>query len=221
VLDEDSRDLGVLEDLAPALPRPGGERLRHVDGVHLAVLRQEDTADRALEVVVRHALGDLARRDDLDLEAEALRHRRAALQLLEPPFGEGDGDRAVLLEAGRLAGLFLQPFEEARRVLGKLGEVAARPELADEAGRVPRRPRSELLAFEEHRVPDADPGEVIGDGRADDAAADDDDIGAGRKTLGHEKARGCGGRRASLPASLMVFQPVLRSPAWRGPARTG
>ena len=41
----------------------------------------------------------------------------------------------------------------------------------------------QLPAFEQHHIRDAQLGQVVGDGAADDAAADDDDVGAGRDHL--------------------------------------
>ena len=64
--------------------------------------------------------------------------------------------------------------QEFRRVLGELGEVARRAQLAHQAGRVPGGPAGELLALEQHDVGDPNLREVVGDRAADDAAADDD-----------------------------------------------
>src|SRR5204863_537277 len=94
-------------------------------------------ACRTLEIVVRKALFDLIDRDHLDFEPEALGHRGTALQFLEPSVIERDRDRAVLLEAGCLPGLFLEPLEESGRVFGKLGQVAGGAELPDEPRRMP------------------------------------------------------------------------------------
>jgi hypothetical protein len=44
------------------------------------------------------------------------------------------------------------------------------------AGRVPRRPRGELAAFDQHDIGDAARGEVIRDADPYDAAADHDDL---------------------------------------------
>ena len=77
------RDLDVLEDLRAARPRALGERHGGVDRVGLAVLRQEDAADHIVDIEQRPMALDLAGADLVDLEAEGLRHRGAALQLLE------------------------------------------------------------------------------------------------------------------------------------------
>ena len=49
----------------------------------------------------------------------------------------------------------------------------------DQPGGVPGRAAGELLALQQQHVGDAELGQVIGDRAADDAAADDDDVGAG------------------------------------------
>src|SRR5205085_6140594 len=93
--------------------------------------------------------------DHLHLEAEAFRHRSAALQFLESAVSERDRDRAVLLEAGGLCGLPFESFEKAGRVFGKLGQIAGGPQLADESRRMPGGAAGKLLPFKEHGVADA------------------------------------------------------------------
>ena len=51
LLDQDARDLGILEDLGTARAGAGGQRLRHVDRIDLAVLGQEHAARHAFHVV--------------------------------------------------------------------------------------------------------------------------------------------------------------------------
>ena len=71
---------------------------------------------------------------------------------LEAAVGEGNRDRAVLLEAGGLARLLLQTLEKAGGVLGQLSQVARGAELADEAGGMPGRAGGQLLALDEHDI---------------------------------------------------------------------
>ncbi len=130
ILDDDARDLGVLEDLRPARAGAGGQRLRDVDRVDLAVLGQEHAADHALEIVMRHALLDLGRRDDIDGEAEILGHRGAALQFLHAAVAERDRDRAVLLEAGGLAGFLLEALRTGRSCISPVRSGCARRAIA-------------------------------------------------------------------------------------------
>ena len=58
------------------------------------------------------------------------------------------------------------------RVIERFG-----PHLADQPGGMPGGAAGELALLEQHDVAPAELGEVVGDARADDAAADDDDFG--------------------------------------------
>jgi hypothetical protein len=194
LLDADAGDLRVLEDLRAAHARAAREGLRRVDRVRLTVFPDEDAADEVADLEQRPALADLAGREMIDLEAEGLAHRGAAVQLLETRRRLRDADRAVLLEARRLPRLRFQRAVQLGRVLGELREVARGAQLPDQAGRVPRRAAGQLLPFEQHDVGDADLRQVISDGAAGHAAADDDHVRMGRKRhrTGTQRARGDG-----------------------------
>src|SRR5262249_57734104 len=79
----------------------------------------------------------LARRDDLDVDAEAARHGGAALELDQPLGSARHADAAAAAEARRLPGLRLQLLVEHGAVAGQPREVVARAELADESPRLP------------------------------------------------------------------------------------
>ena len=134
---------------------------------------------------MRQAFLDLRRGDHLHVEAEILGHRGTAHQFLKSALGEGDRDRAILLEAGGLSGFLLQPFEQRGGVFGEFREVAGGAELADEARRMPGGARRQLLSLQHHHIGDAFLGQVIGHRTADNAAADDDDVGTLGQGLGH------------------------------------
>ena len=80
------------------------------------------------------------------------------------------------------SGLGLEGREQVGRVLRQPGQVARRPQLADQAGGMPRRATCQLPALQQHHVRAAALGEVVGDAAPDDAAADDDDSGVCRKS---------------------------------------
>ncbi len=61
--------------------------------------------------------------DLLDLNPEGPRHRGAAVELFLALLGQRDRDRAVALDAGRDAGLGLEPKIEFLRILCQLGHV--------------------------------------------------------------------------------------------------
>ncbi len=77
-------------------------------------------------------------------------------------------------QRGRVLGL-LEAAVEVDGVHVHPGERRVGAELADEPGGVERRAAGQLVAFEEHDVGLAKLGQVVGDARAAEAAADDDD----------------------------------------------
>ena len=118
-------------------------------------------------------------------------------------------DRAAVDEPRGLAGLGLERPVEVLRVLRELGLGLGVAQRRQQSGGVPGRPAGELLALEQHDVAPAELGEVIGDRAADDAAADDDDTGAGgqgarptgdRGAHGATAQAGCSASRASHSA---------------------
>ena len=116
-------------------------------------------------------------RQQLHLEAEALGRRRLALDL-GPALGvAGEPQAAIALPAGGEPGLGLEPVVERDRIAEQLGDVGVGAKLADEAGGMPGRAGGELAALEQQDLADAHLGEMIGGRAADDAAADDDDLG--------------------------------------------
>ena len=65
---------------------------------------------------------------------------------------------------------------EVARVAGEAGQVPSRAQLGDQARGVPGRSRGQLGAFEQEHLETA-LGQVVGDAAANDAAADDQDLG--------------------------------------------
>src|SRR4029079_5872841 len=161
-LDEDAGDLGVFKYFGPALTGACGKRLGSVDRIDLSVLGEEYPSDRALEIIMRQAFADLIHADHIDLEAEVLGHRRAALQFFHAAFIQGDGNRTVLFEARGSAGFLFQPFEKAGGIFGELGQIAVAPKLADQSRRVPGRSTSQLFAFEKNDVRNPSLYQVVG-----------------------------------------------------------
>ena len=73
-------------------------------------------------------------------------------------------------------------------VFRELGHPPRGAQLPDQAGGVPGGAAGELLALQQQDIGDAELGQVIGDRAADDAAADDHDVGAGGERGGHASA---------------------------------
>ena len=115
------------------------------------------------------------RTEHLDFDAEGLGHRGAALNSSQRSSVSARADRADLAEAGGDAGLGLQPGVKLGRIFREPGQVLRGAQLADQPGRMPGRAGCELLALQQHDVGPAELGQVIGDGAAGHAAADDDD----------------------------------------------
>ncbi len=206
--DDDVRDLGILEDAGAAASRQPGQRLRGVDGIGLPILGQMHDADHIVRPHQRPQLAGLLRREQIDLQPEAARHRGAALQLFQPARIGGERQRSDLPEPGCVAAVFLERAVELGRVLREPGEVVGGAQLAHQPGGVPGRARRQLLALEQDDIGDAAQGEMIGDAAADDAAADDDDL-RSRWKLGHDLR--------SLWHETVEITPARGS----GPARTG
>lgn len=176
----------LLADGGAALACPPGERLGEVGRVDLAVAGQPEAAAHAAGVHQGPARRDLVRREQPALEAEALRAGVCLPDLVPARVRARQHDRAALQEAGGLAGLGLEAGVELGAVARQPGRVRARAQLPHQAGGVPGGAAGQPVALEQQDVVPAPVREVIGDGTADGAAADDHDPGAcGQGLRGH------------------------------------
>ena len=150
------------------------ERERQLARVEIAVVGDERRRDDAVGRHRREELLRLLRRHDLHRQAERLRPRRLAAQLLVPRLRRREPQAAELVPAGIVARQLLQLGVEPDRVLHHPRQRERRAELADEPGAVPGRAVRELVLLDEERVRPALLREVVEDGAADDAAADHD-----------------------------------------------
>ena len=151
-----------------------GERERQLARVEVAVVGDERRRDDAVGRHRREELLRLLRRHDLHRQAERLRPRRLAPQLLVPRLRRREPEAAELVPAGIVAGQLLQLGVEPDRVLHHPRQRDRRAQLADEAGAVPGRAVRQLVLLDEERVRPALLREVVEDGAADHAAADHD-----------------------------------------------
>jgi hypothetical protein len=152
--------------------------------------RADDVVDPAERPEAPHVVGA----DDVRLDVDVAAERHAALELGEPLVAPGDDQRPALLPVGAVPGLALEARVELRAVLHEPGHRPGAAEPADQPGRMPRRAGRQALALEQHDVGPAEPGEVIGDAGADDAAADDHRAGVGSQETSCGVARGRSGR---------------------------
>ena len=182
VLDVEAFDLGRREHaerarLDPLLThdRAGTERIDDPDGRRVEAPEEDRLVDE------RHELLDLGRGDEPGrLDAPSLRRCHPAAQLLHPLLGARDLDAAAL---GVDAHLVVLPRAFRGEVRHLLRVVDGEDEVRGVAGRAAGVRQRALV--EQHDVCPPEPGEVVGDAVADDAAADDDGARAGRKAA-HE-----------------------------------
>ena len=171
-LDLDALNLGVLTDRGAGHARAAGEGHRDVARVRLAVGGQEGGAHHVVDLHQWPQLLSLSRREQVHLQSEALGGGGLALDLRPAFLVAGEAQPTVHLPPGCLAGLGLEGAVELDRVAEQLGDVGARAQLADETGGMKGGARGELVLLDQHCVCEAQLGEVVRSGAADDAATD-------------------------------------------------
>ena len=159
----------------PRMAGAPGEGGRHVDRVDGGVTGQPEGAEQVARLEDGIALERLGRGEQLALEVVGLRRGRRPAELDHPLGRAGHRDAAAPLEAGGQARLRLELAVEAGGVLHEAGARLRRPELAEQARRMPRRAARELSLFEEEDVGPPEAGQVVGGRGPDDTAPDDDD----------------------------------------------
>ncbi len=174
-------------DLHHAHPRPDprsaslgalGERHRQAGGIQMPVRRDELRPQHVRDVEQREPFERLGGRDDLDGQAEALGPSGLAGERLEPVRRGREVQRPHLVPPDVDAGLRLELGVQLDPVHHHPGVAHGVPQLGDQARRMERRPARELGAIQEQDVAPTELGEVVGDARPRDAAADDHDPGA-------------------------------------------
>ena len=98
---------------------------------------------------------------------------------IQPLRRAGEHQAADQMDAAGLAGDRLDLLVQPDGVVLQLGDVGVAVEGVHAAGGVPGRPRGQLVALQQHDVAPAGLGQVVEHAAADDAAADDDDLGMG------------------------------------------
>ena len=125
------------------------------------------------------------RADHINREAKALGHGGTAQQFLHAAVRERNRNRAILLEASGLSGFLFQSFKQAGGVFSQFGKILGGAQLPHQARRMPGGAGGELLALKDNRVGDANFPKVIGNGVADNAPANNNDIATGGQGLRH------------------------------------
>ena len=168
----DAYDLGVAIDLGPPVARALGQRLRHVRRGHVPVVRVEDGAHEAVEIAERPQRADLVGADQLEGDADGVRHAAVAAVLVHPLLVGGEAQVAGAVEAHRLPGLFLQLLIEVDRILVELADAVAHVEERQQACGVPSGACGELGLLDQHHVRPAELRQMVEHAAADDPAAD-------------------------------------------------
>ena len=164
----------VRADLGPAPARALRQRERQVARIEMPVRGDERRALNAGRIEEGEPLEGLLRGDHLERQAEGVRPALLPAELLHPLVGRRQSERADLVPAGVDARLGRQAPVELGAVHHHPRERDARAQLPHEPRRVERRARRQLAAVEQQHVLPAELGQVVGDARAGDAAADDD-----------------------------------------------
>ena len=177
VAGHDVRDASALGDAHAPHAGPAGQRRCHVDGIDRAVARQPEGAEQIADLQNRVALPSLDRRQQFALELVGLCRGRCPPELDETFGRPRHSHSPAPLEAGGQTGLGLELAVEPGRILHQPGPGLGRPQLAEEARRMPRRAGRELPLLQEDDVRPPPPGQVVGGRGPDDAAPDDHDAG--------------------------------------------
>jgi hypothetical protein len=167
-------DLGAAHDLDAALAGALGERLGHVGRVDVAVGRVEQRADQIIRAHKRIAFLDLTGLEPFEGHAHAFGGAGVEAVFVHPLARLRHAQVADHRESGVEAGLRLQRLVELHAVVVDVADRVAYVEERQEARRVPGGASGQLVALEQHDVAPAGLGQMVGDGAADRASADDD-----------------------------------------------
>ena len=164
------------DEIGAAAPRGDGEGMRRAMCVDIAFVRVVEAALESRRIDERAHLADLFGRDEARRHVHGLVHGALGLEHLPALFGGGEADAARHVHADALAALSLDLIVEPDGVALQRGDVRVVVERVETRGRMPGGARGELGALDERDVGPPGTRQVIEQARADDAAADDDDL---------------------------------------------
>ena len=159
-------------DRRPGIARALGQRLGHLRGVDVAIVRVPQAPDHVVGREERVALAHLGRAQDLEREPLRRRHAGDVVELRQPVPGMREPDAAARAMADRLARLRRQRPVQPVAVGLQLHHVPGGREVRAVAGGMPGRAGGQFVPLDQHDVPPAEPRQVIEHAAADDAAAD-------------------------------------------------
>jgi hypothetical protein len=125
----------------------------------------------------RHQLACLLGADHARVRAERVLDGHVLAEARDVGLGGEEEEIALLPEVALRAHLVAEPLEELDAAKGELHLDFQRKLYADPAGGLAGGPRAHRVALEDEDVAGSLAREVIGDGGADGAGADDDDVG--------------------------------------------
>ena len=177
VFNKDFLGRAIFKNARTPAFRALGQRLCGVDGVGASVFGQKHAPHDIGHINARPHAGNVRGAQGLHFEPKTLGHGRAAFKFLQAGQVGGNGNRAGLAKAGRLAGFLLQRSVQVGGVLRQAGQVVGGPQLAHQAGGVPGGAAGQLLAFKQDHVGTPTQSKVIRQAASDDATAHNDHAG--------------------------------------------
>ena len=145
--------------------------------VEVALVGVPHRTHEVLRIEDRQELLGLLGGDQLGLHPEVAAARMGHAEPVHALGGVGQHHTTGDVDTAVLTRHLLDLLVQLDRVLLQLGDVGIAVEGVHPTGGVPGRPGGQLGAFHEHHVGPAGLGEVVEHGGADDATADDDDLG--------------------------------------------
>ena len=204
----------VLDDAGAEVERGLGGRVGGDPGIDGRVLLEQHAAHQVVDAEQRRDGGDLCPRDLVRRQAVVARHRERVAQLGHAFRRARHRERPVGVVPDVDAGERREPLVEVAAVARELCLRVRAAGARHEPGGVPAGAARDPAALEDDGVGPAQPGEVIGDGGADDAAADDDRPRSRGRSLGGPRIEV---RRLSRsPRGAVPQRPSSRPPRPRG-----
>src|ERR1700722_10405128 len=99
-------------DFGSAFASAARQRLRQIGGLDVTVLEVLDRANDSVDIAERPDLLDLARREEIDVDADRLRDARVIIVLIHPVAGPREANVRHLAKAGVESGLLFESLVE-------------------------------------------------------------------------------------------------------------
>jgi len=176
VFNQNILHLDILDHLGPVHAGSLCHCHSGIDRVRLTVILNIESAQNTVDIDFRVKLSQAFVVNHLGLNPKNTGHGGGSAQLFQPLGSAGQRETACTSVTGGLPGLLFQGRVEFMAILGQTGQIGGGPEHADKTGGVPGGSAGKLFAFEQHHIADAAFRQMIGDGTADDAAANNNDL---------------------------------------------